>query len=114
MKTIHVMTKGNKYNEATLSDYIVNMVGNWIEIDDIKLNIQNEFKVGDICTYDSYNLIYTGLIEKITDKTVTVVAYKGTYNEFRKRLSLYEFCWRNIKFNVEECAKHNTEESYCI
>jgi hypothetical protein len=96
------------------TDYVATINDCGMVITDSKHDLHNAFKVGDICTYDSFNLIYTGIIEKITDKTVTVVVYQNTHNEFRKRLSFYEFCWRNIRFNIEDCRRHNTEMSYCI
>ena len=70
------------------------------------------FEVGDIAEYDSYNLRYTGIITKITEKCVTIVAYKGHRGmEKAHRLDMYTFCWRNYKFNAAETAAYNQEES---
>ena len=68
------------------------------------------FKVGDTCTYDSYNLIYLGTITQITEKTVTIQPRCGNI----RRLKLNEFCWRNHNYNLEEVSKQNHETSMCI
>jgi len=69
------------------------------------------FKVGDIATYDSWNLIYTGEIVKITDKAVHIVKNKGhKYNEKTMRLDLYQFASQNWDFDADKAAKHNSEE----
>ena len=63
------------------------------------------FKVGDTATYDSYNLVYTGVISKITDKAVTIIAYGKTVH----RLSLDQFAWRNFDFNAAKVAAENSD-----
>ncbi len=74
-----------------------------------------EFKVGDIATYDSYNLIYTGEITKITDKCVTITTSKGhEYNERHHRLDIATFAFKNERFDAVEAAEHNQKESYYI
>lgn len=83
------------------------------------------FRVGDIAEYDSYNLSYTGTIESITDKTVTI--WTGYYKDLGcrtsravdsegrplkknlTRLDLASFCWRNYNFDAEETARQNAE-----
>lgn len=73
-------------------------------------NVQGaSFSIGDKAEYDSYNLSYIGEITKITDKTVTIVAYRGTVNEKTHRLDLYKFAWRNIRFNLAAKQKENSE-----
>ena len=73
------------------------------------------FRVGDYAEYGSYNLIYVGEITKITDKVVTIVAYKGHKNmEQVHRLNLYQFAMRNYDFDEERVAKHNEETMRCI
>jgi hypothetical protein len=73
------------------------------------------FVVGDIAEYGSYNLSYTGEITKITDKCVTIVAYKGHRGmEEAHRLDINEFCWRNHNFNAAETARQNAETSMYI
>lgn len=67
------------------------------------------FAVGDTATYDSYNLIYTGEIVGITDKTVTIVD-----NDKQRRLKLAEFVRRNWDFNAEEVAEHNSRMLHII
>ena len=69
-----------------------------------------EFKVGDTAEYDSFNLSYTGEIAKITEKTVTIMAYPGNPTmERTHRLDIHQFAWRNYDFNKEETARKNSE-----
>lgn len=88
------------------------------------------FCVGDIAEYDSYNLSYTGTIESITDKTVTI--WTGCYKDLGcrtsravdsegralkknlTRLDLATFCWRNYNFDAEKTARENAETSMYI
>ena len=70
----------------------------------------NEFQVGDTAEYDSYNLSYTGEITKITEKTVTIMAYPDSPTMKRAhRLDIHQFAWRNYDFNREETARKNSE-----
>jgi hypothetical protein len=113
-KVIRVQTKARKHYPAVDTKYQVNIERNqWIEIlvDGI---LVNRFNLGDEAEYGSYNLIYTGPVTKITDKTVQITAYPGTRNETRHNLSLDTFCWRNERFNAQKVAKHNSEELYYI
>jgi hypothetical protein len=73
------------------------------------------FKVGDKASYDSYNLVYVGEITKITNKAISIIAYKGNIGmEKLHRLSLYEFSWRNHNFNMTRVAAANAEEMMYI
>lgn len=73
------------------------------------------FKEGDQAEYDSFNLRYLGTITKITEKTVTIVAYKGRPNiERTRRLKLHEFAWRNHNFDLARVQAENAETSMCI
>lgn len=65
------------------------------------------FKVGDVCIYGSYNLVYTGEILAIGAKTVTINA--GGTGQGNKRLDLYKFTWRNYNYDAERIAKRNSE-----
>lgn len=65
----------------------------------------NTFSIGDFAEYDSYNFSYTGVITAITDKTVTIVAHKGTQNEATFRLKIHSFCWRNWNFDLQKIRK---------
>lgn len=76
--------------------------------------LANQFLVGDEATYDSWNLIYTGRITKITPKVVQITAYPGTQNERKYNLNLYKFCYKNWNFNADEVRQHNQETSYWI
>ena len=70
------------------------------------------FNIGDIAEYDSYNLKYMGKIVKITANTVTIDGKNtGVGN---KRLSLYEFAWRNYDFDLEKISAQNHETSLHI
>lgn len=73
------------------------------------------FVVGDIATYDSFNLVYTGIITAIGDKTVTITerqyAQDGTYEDKKKHmLKLQVFGWRNREFDAVKTAEHNSNE----
>jgi hypothetical protein len=67
------------------------------------------FKLGDEAEVDSYNLIYTGTITKITDKAVTIVQYPNSRQPRTHRLDLNTFCWRNYKFDAVRVAAENSE-----
>lgn len=69
------------------------------------------FKMGDTVTYDSYNLIYLGKIEGITDKTITI---RPNRSEKTKRLPLYWFIWRNHNFDLERVNEQNYQTSLYI
>jgi hypothetical protein len=61
-----------------------------------------EFKIGEIAVYGSYNLIYTGVITAIGEKTVTIDD-DGKVT----RMSIYDFSRRNSNFNADRVAEHN-------
>lgn len=79
------------------------------------------FTLGDEAEYDSYNLSYTGTIEKITEKGIHIhtgwfkSTYGGTTNSPAsgkkeiKRLDLDTFCWRNYDFDAVKTADENHE-----
>jgi hypothetical protein len=68
------------------------------------------FYVGGRVVEGSHNLIYTRPITKISGKTVTVEYFSGD----SRRMSLYEFCWRNWNYDAEWIAEHNRIESMNI
>ncbi len=70
-----------------------------------------KFSVGDVCEFDSYNLHYLGKIVAISEKNVTVY---DDISKKNRRLSLYEFDWRNYDFDLAETQKRNAETSQCI
>lgn len=71
------------------------------------------FKIGDKVEYDSYNLIYTGEIVAIGEKTVKI--HKGNYQpEHNVVLDLFWFVNKNWGFDLERIGKHNREELMCI
>lgn len=74
------------------------------------------FAIGDEAIYGSYNLIYTGKIVSITEKTVTIEEepHNDQKQGKRHRLSLYDFAWRNKNYNASEIAEHNAETMRCI
>jgi len=75
----------------------------------------NEFKVGDYAEYDSYNLSYYGPIIAISDKSVTIIsrhdADRHAAGQKVKvyRLNLYQFAWRNIKFDASQASADNAD-----
>jgi hypothetical protein len=64
------------------------------------------FQVGDAAVYDSYNLIYTGTIKSITEKTVTITK---KYSNQTTRLPLDRFAMRNYDFDAQRIADANAE-----
>ena len=111
---MQVFTKNRKHYPAVATKYSVNIERNksiTIFVDGVQVN---HFNLGDQAEYNSWNLIYTGPITKITDKTVQITAYPNTRNEKRHNLDLSTFCWRNERFDAVEAAKHNQEETYYI
>jgi len=70
------------------------------------------FRVGERAVYDSYNLVYTGAILSITEKTVTIDA--DSTGQRTKRLPLAVFVKRNYGRSMEEIDAHNATESQCI
>ncbi len=68
-----------------------------------------KFQIGDAAEYDSYNLSYLGVIDSITEKSVTIVKTRGI-GAIKHRLSMHEFCWRNFKFNADETRARNSAE----
>ncbi len=62
------------------------------------------FQIDDSAIYDSYNLYYTGKIVNIGPKTVTIEKYGR-----RHRLNIYEFAWRNYRYNDKRIAAHNAD-----
>lgn len=109
--------RGVEYPESA-SEYLVALVkGKSVEVfrelPDGSIEMGTKFVIGDLAEYDSYNLSYTGFIESITDKSVTIVKSYGKQVN-KHRLDLYQFCWRNHKFNAAETARRNAEESMNI
>jgi hypothetical protein len=64
------------------------------------------FAIGDLAVYDSYNLVYTGEIVAIGEKTVTIKA-RG---EHLHRLDLHTFAWRNYDFDIDAIRRRNADE----
>ena len=122
MAQTRVMTKAHRHlgkdYPAKLTKYLVEVVkGKSVAIftDDTGTVVAgSSFKIGDKAEYDSYNLSYIGTITAITDKTVSIVAYKGTQNEKLHRLDMEKFCWRNHKFNLAKAQAENAETSMYI
>ena len=72
---------------------------------------ERTFLVGDKAEYDSYNLSYFGPIKSITKKNV-IITHK--HSDKTTRLPFSTFHWRNIKFDVCETAKRNSETMMSI
>ena len=70
------------------------------------------FNIGDMCEYDSYNLIYIGKILAIGPQTITVER-KDTGRK-PCRLSIEEFSYKNWDFDAVKIAKENHATSMCI
>jgi hypothetical protein len=124
MKQVRVMIKKQTHQGVVTperpSEYVVLIADDNSSIEIIRESTSpgvlipgTKFQVGDAAEYDSFNLSYVGVIERITDKTVTIVKTRGT-NSTKHRLSLYEFCWRNHKFDAAETQERNRIESMNI
>jgi hypothetical protein len=119
---MRVMTKASKRNglvyESRESEYLVRLVKNKsISIFTEKngeVKPGASFQIGDQAEYSSYNLHYLGTITAFTEKTVTIVSYKGSRIEEAHRLSLHEFCWRNADFDLAQVQAQNHEISMNI
>ncbi len=68
-----------------------------------------DFVIGAQAVVGSFNLVYTGTIRSITEKTITVVEYEGTSNERSHRLSLADFDRKNWDFDAAAISKRNEE-----
>lgn len=114
MTVTQVYTKARKNFPSKPTDFFVELTKNSITLFKNEKGVQvkgTTFVVGDEAECDSYNLRYTGVITKITEKCVTIVEHKGNPNMERTfRLSLNEFCWRNFDFNAATVHAKNLEE----
>jgi hypothetical protein len=117
-----VMTKAHKRfgveYPATPTEYLVVIEKNksiqiYREGKDGSITVCRKFELGDIAEYDSYNLSYLGTIKSISDKSVTIVKTYGK-DVKQHRLGLYEFCFRNYRFDLEETRRQNAETSTYI
>ena len=111
---IQVNTKSRKHYPSIATKYVVDIQKNESVAIFVDGQEVNRFNLGDEAEYNSYNLIYTGPITKITEKTIQITAYPGTRNERKYNLDLNTFCWRNEKFNAAKVAKYNQEEMYYL
>lgn len=115
MQATRVMTKARKGSDPRPTEYLVDLTKNsaitvYRERDG-RITNQVSFKMGDIAEYDSYNLVYTGVITGITDKSVTIQKTYGSQVK-KHRLSLHEFCWRNYNFDLDRVNRENAETSW--
>lgn len=110
-----VMTKARKHAPASETEFYARIVNPGkkdatIEVHRVagyESGKGRSFCVGDICEIDSYNLVYTGVIEKITEKSVVVRQYETDTKT--KRMDIYMFAWRNYNFNEAETSRQNAE-----
>ena len=77
--------------------------GTWVRLHGVETNrskypfaYDRTFQIGDSAEYDSYNLHYIGRIVAIGKATVTI-----EHRNRRRRLSFYEFSYRNRPFAVQ-------------
>jgi hypothetical protein len=64
------------------------------------------FKIGDICELDSFNIVYFGRVEAITERSVSV---RGESFKKLKRFDLATFERRNYDFDLAKAKKRNDE-----
>ena len=107
-------TKLGKLHEGKVSDgqnidlivgESIRLFGSWTTVHG-PAGYDLTFRIGDRAEYHSYNYHYTGLITAIGKKTVTIEYDAGSRTE-RKRLSLWEFSWRNKDYDAEKIAANN-------
>ena len=70
---------------------------------------RHTFIIGSTAVYGSYNLIYTGTIINIGPKTVSIEDHGKV-----TRLKIWEFCDKNMGFNLAKIEAHNAAELQCI
>jgi len=91
-----------------------------ITIRDLNNGLENKFVIGDHAEYDSYNLSYHGPIIAIGEKTVTIICqydvkkHEAGTKVKKHRLSLDQFAWRNLKFDLKKTCAANQETSMYI
>lgn len=79
-------------------------------LNDERRPFDKTFKIGDWAVYDSYNFSYTGKITAIGEKTVTIQPYPDSKQKHaQRRLSLYEFSWRNWNYDAAKIAKERAD-----
>ena len=68
------------------------------------------FNIGDMAEYNAYNLKYVGRIVSI-GKCVTIEEDNGHElgGATRHRLSVHEFNWRNIDFDLNKINEYNSD-----
>ena len=69
-----------------------------------KASYRKVFELGDDAVYGSFNLVYTGRIVAIGEKTVSIEDMGRTH-----RLDLATFNRRNWNYDAERIRKHNNE-----
>lgn len=108
---------GRKYEGSVLKDTVVEIEpGKSITIMRVVAHgpeegqlVTKKFEIGDTAEVGSFNLVYTGKIRKITDKTITVVEYENSSQPRTYRFSIYNFASRNWDFDADEAARRNHE-----
>lgn len=103
------------FGTTTKSEYAPNYAKTGFDRTDKSMHYTRSFAVGDVATYDSYNLIYTGIITAIGDKTVTIIerhhSQDGASHDGKKHmLKLAVFGWRNRDFDAAKASEHNSNE----
>ena len=106
---IQVMSKARKHCPSTPTEYYIEYVDDSITIYREHKGVMTKgttFEIGDICEESSYNLSYYAVITKITDNSVLVAK---DHNRGNRRMSLYDFCWRNHHFDYSDSITKNSE-----
>ena len=115
MKATNVQRKySRKWGQSTTPDnFNIETSGNTVRIWGVKAEGQNEptafdktFAIGDLVAYDSYNMVYTAPLTKVTAKTATVTKENWGRTE-NKRLDLYTFIWYNWDFDLLQTRAQN-------
>ncbi len=107
---LHQRPISDTYNADIEKNKSIRLYGTYRSYAKDAMAFDRTFKIGDRCVYDSYNLVYTGEIIAIGEKTVKV--HKGGYPEGDNvQLSLYDFAWRNWDYDAARIAERNSNWS---
>ena len=112
---MNLQPKPNKFNYTECADFHAEILPRcWIRIFGQFINFTPKkfdlrFEIGSLAVFNSYNLIYTGPIFGISEKSVQIADHdimgKTTM------LDLYTFVMKNWDFDLERIQRHNNSWS---
>jgi hypothetical protein len=111
---IHTATVKRFHEEFTVESRIhkgEDKAKNAIVITNNRTGTSLRFDVGGDCVIGAYNLVYTGSIVSISEKTVTIKEDHGTR---LKRFTYQKFVDWNHNYDAERIAKRNADTMMSI